>query len=1764
MINIIGNAIGSKISGGAAVNEAFEFTVQTDNAGTSAANQFTIPITSATPYDIQTSDGQTITGATGATTLTFPSAGTYTIKITESCNGWSFNNGGDKLKLLNISNWGVFAMTLGGAFFGASNMTCSATDAPINQPTTMYRAFYNCTNFNGAIGNWDVSAVTSFTQFLAYTQFNQPLANWSIKTTGTVSMSYMFWLSPFNQDISGWDTSAVTDMSFMFDSNTAFNQDISGWNVSSVTNFTNMFKGASAFDYPLNSWDVSSATNMYGMFGTSTYNHPLDSWNVSNVTNMALMFNRNPAFNQDLNSWDVSNVTNMNQMFSNLYGSLGQFNGNITSWDTSSVTNMKNMFNTQGVFNQDISGWDVSSVTTFEQMFENAREFNQPIGAWNLSGINSVNSLAVMFRNAWLFDQDLSNWSQYLTAAPSVTSLNSMFAAARAFNNGDQPINWDVSNIIDFASLFSGTHSFNQDLGSWDMSSATSISQMFRGAQAFNNGGSPSINNWDTSNVTNMNGVFYAPSVFNQPIGNWDTSSVTDMGGMFYSNLVFDQPIGAWDTSNVTNMSNMFYITIIDQNLSNWNIGSIPPNTGNFNWNKRANYGIPFSTANYDAMLVAYEAQVPPVGLVWNIGDATYSLGSAAETARTSLINTYGWTITDGGGIVNPFTITVDTTLGDGLPQFTIPTTGTGYNYDVATSDGQSITGNTGNTTITFPSTGTYTVEITGDFPRIYFNNGGDRLKLTDVNKWGSIAWTSFDRAFYNCNNMTITATDIPNVSAVTSFYFGFRGTAISGSIDLSSWDLSSVAQIGYMFANCTGITSVNLNSLSTNAIASDGVFLGANSTTTVTLPVGFRPTVFRNMFSNANSLTDIVNVETWNLSSAVRGDYWLQNTTVQPNISGWTIPPTFTILKGIFAYCQINVDVSGWDVSNVQDFSELCAVNSAFNQDISGWNMASAINLDAAFTSATSFNQPIGSWNVSNVTSMNQLFQSANAFDQDLSTWNTSNVTTMRQMFLTYVANQGNTTLNSIGSWDVSNVTDMYRMFESVNWGNPDITNWNTQNVQNFGRFMQSSTNFNRNLSGWNTSSATNMSNMFYIASSFNNGGDPGINNWNTSSVTDMQYMFQSASAFNQPIGNWDVSNVTNMKQMFNITSFNQDISSWDMSSVTTIEAMLGNNAAFNQPIGNWDTSNISNFGFALYNADAFDQSLANWNILSMTTAGQFMRLSTGLSVSNYDATLVSWEAQLQTAFPGGAGYTPVISIDFGGSQYTLGSVAETARTSLINTYGWTITDGGGVLTNESYLVASYNFDSNFTDYTGNHPLTATGSVTAGTAGGKVSNCSDFNGTTSDYLLGADSDDFSFTNGSNDLPFSVSMWVNFDAVSNAWFMDKRTSGNDEWQITYYLGKLNMALFSAGATSVYLYGTYTVSLSASTWYHIAFTYDGSGTFAGINFYLDGVNQTLTDESVGTYAGMTNGTAPLRLGTFTSGFSFNGKMDEAHIWKNRELTAAQVTDIYNTENAGNSILPAPASPPLLDTYTGAVAAYSLRDLSSSTTNVVRVRRSSDNTEQDFTSTQVTDGTLETFVGAGNDGFVVTWYDQSGQNHDLTFISTEQPQIVTSGVLNLDNGTPYMLSTGNYHGFTTLSPVPSSTSGTFFCTYNTNDTGNGCMFARSSSVYTGILESSSSQAPHAAIGAPLYYKNGTLIPSATRNDMFTNFKTNQDELCSITNLDISNQALSGVYPYTYSAASYTQIVKMKEWIFFDADQSANQLAIETNINNYYTIY
>tara|TARA_R110000796_G_scaffold182879_2_gene299380 strand:+ start:126 stop:563 length:438 start_codon:yes stop_codon:yes gene_type:complete len=115
----------------------------------------------------------------------------------------------------------------------------------------------------------------------------------------------------------------------------------------------------------------------------------------------------------------------------------------------------------------------------------------------------------------------------------------------------------------------------------------------------------------------------------------------------------------------------------------------------------------------------------------------------------------------------------------------------------------------------------------------------------------------------------------------------------------------------------------------------------------------------------------------------------------------------------------------------------------------------------------------------------------------------------------------------------------------------------------------------------------------------------------------------------------------------------------------------------SFNQNINSWNVSSIPSMDNMMGRAYAFDYSLEDWDISDVTNLYRFFRDCT-LSTSNYDSTLIGWEATLQAAYPSGTGYTPTITIEFGNSEYTGGGAAATARASLISNFGWTITDGG------------------------------------------------------------------------------------------------------------------------------------------------------------------------------------------------------------------------------------------------------------------------------------------------------------------------------------------------------------------------------------------------------------------------------------------------------------------------------------------------------
>jgi surface protein len=103
-------------------------------------------------------------------------------------------------------------------------------------------------------------------------------------------------------------------------------------------------------------WNTSCITNMFGMFESTNFNQAIGSWDTSAVTNMAQIFNGDTVFNQDISGWNTSSATNMNNMFAS-----STFNQDISGWDVSQVTDMTGMFNNAGLstanYDALLNGW---------------------------------------------------------------------------------------------------------------------------------------------------------------------------------------------------------------------------------------------------------------------------------------------------------------------------------------------------------------------------------------------------------------------------------------------------------------------------------------------------------------------------------------------------------------------------------------------------------------------------------------------------------------------------------------------------------------------------------------------------------------------------------------------------------------------------------------------------------------------------------------------------------------------------------------------------------------------------------------------------------------------------------------------------------------------------------------------------------------------------------------------------------------------------------------------------------------------------------------------------------------------------------------------------------------------------------------------------------------------------------------------------------------------------------------------------------------
>jgi hypothetical protein len=259
--------------------------------------------------------------------------------------------------------------------------------------------------------------------------------------------------------------------------------------------------------------------------------------------------------------------------------------------------------------------------------------------------------------------------------------------------------------------------------------------------------------------------------------------------------------------------------------------------------------------------------------------------------------------------------------------------------------------------------------------------------------------------------------------------------------------------------------------------------------------------------------------------------------------------------------------------------------------------------------------------------------------------------------------------------------------------------------------------------------------------------------------------------------------------------------------------------------------------------------------------------------------------------------------------------------------------------------------------------------------------------------------------------------------------------------------------------------------------------------------------------------------------------------------------------------------------LLDAYPNAAAAYSLRQLRTGVTNVVRVRRSSDNTEADFTAAQVSDGSLVAWVGAGNNGFVRTWYDQSGNNrHGQQSTSGSQPAIVTSGSLLTTSGKPKITFTSQFLPLGTGTVINNQSSIHFVLQSSATGTPG-----------VGLLNynSSPNDDPEIRYGVgniiASYFNSGftydydaslatqrRLVSQVQSSGVSDTLFVNGSQAASATRAGALSAACSEFTLGRYVRANANRNGEIQELIVYTTGSGASRVAIEADINAHYAIY
>lgn len=275
--------------------------------------------------------------------------------------------------------------------------------------------------------------------------------------------------------------------------------------------------------------------------------------------------------------------------------------------------------------------------------------------------------------------------------------------------------------------------------------------------------------------------------------------------------------------------------------------------------------------------------------------------------------------------------------------------------------------------------------------------------------------------------------------------------------------------------------------------------------------------------------------------------------------------------------------------------------------------------------------------------------------------------------------------------------------------------------------------------------------------------------------------------------------------------------------------------------------------------------------------------------------------------------------------------------------------------------------------------------------------------------------------------------------------------------------------------------------------------------------------------------------------------------------------------------------------LLVTYPGSLGAYSLRKLTTAYAgSAIKVRRSSDNAESDIgflVSNYLDTATMKTFVGA-NDGFVTTWYDQSGNSNNATQSTTaNQPRIMAAGVVERVNSKPAVSFGDETDGWGVVIPtgfLNGSTSLGYFQVAQVTDylLSNAGVFGPSTTNSTGIqvlqvsvilrptylsFNAGSARNDNSGAAYQLWNDATQSLTSIHGNVTDVTVYKNGSAITLTDGSAMPTLNFNGVYAIGYYNSTTNDMNGfINELIIYATNQTANRTGIEANINGFYSIF